>query len=202
MGNTSVGGAATGHWDLLLQQYLPDEQTGQLLFVKYTGGSSAEAQLYEKQNGFWMMTVNCAAQVGKCGIGKAKEGDMTTPAGVYSLTGAFGIADDPGAKLPYVKIHKYLYLCADKEYYNRLIDIRECPHTCSGEHMIGYTQCYEYGMFLDFNRENVYGNGSAIFLHVMGNKGYTEGCVAVGRSEMIEFLKRIGPGGKICIGCR
>ena len=40
--------------------------------------------------------------------------------------------------------------CGMLEQEGQLIDIREHPHTCHGEHLIEYTQCYEYGMFLCF----------------------------------------------------
>ena len=199
MADSSGSTATEDRWEKLLKKYQSNAQTNQLLFVKYTGGSKAEVELYEKTNGAWEKTLSCSGEVGKNGIGKTKEGDMKTPTGVYNLTSGYGIAANPGAKLPYVKVNKYLYWCGDKDHYNQLIDIRDYPHTCRGEHLIDYTQCYEYGMFLDYNKDNVYGKGSAIFLHVKGTKGYTAGCIAVSRTNMIKLLKKIGPGGKICI---
>ena len=196
---TSSSAAEKSRWDKLLEKYLTDEKTNELLFVKYTGGSKAEVELYEKKAGAWEMTLSCSGEVGRDGIDKKREGDMKTPTGVFALTSGYGIADDPGAKLPYVKVNRYLYWCGDRPWYNQLIDIREHPHNCHGEHLIEYTQCYEYGMFLDFNKKNVFGKGAAIFLHVKGNKGYTAGCIAVSRGNMKKLLRQIGPGGKICI---
>ena len=54
-------------------------------------------------------------------------------------------------------------------------------------------------MFLDFNKKRIYKKGSAIFLHCKGNHPYTGGCVAVGRARMVEILRNITPGAKICI---
>ena len=75
--------------------------------------------------------------------------------------------------MPYVRVNQYLYWCGDSYMYNRLVDIRKHPHKCAGEHLIDYTQCYAYGMFLDYNSTNTPGKGSAIFLHCKGNSGYT-----------------------------
>lgn len=185
-------------WENLLEKYR-DSDTNQLVFVKYLGGSKAQVELYVKEEGSWKLLMSGEGEVGKDGIGKCREGDRKTPVGEYTLTGGFGILENPGTKIPYVKVHEYLYLCGDEEYYNQLIDIREHPHKCTGEHLIEYTQCYAWGMFLDYNKENIFGEGSAIFLHCKGNKGYTEGCVAVDPSFMKTILCHAEKNAKICI---
>jgi L,D-peptidoglycan transpeptidase YkuD (ErfK/YbiS/YcfS/YnhG family) len=187
------------NWEALKEKYREDTNTNQLLLVKYQGGSRAIVELYDKQDGAWVLIRSGEGEVGREGIGKAAEGDARTPVGEFTLTGAFGIQEDPGAKQTYTHIQDYHYLCADEAYYNQLIDIRQVPHDCSGEHMIEYTQCYAYGMFLDYNKENIFGKGSAIFLHCKGKKGYTAGCVAVDEPFMLEILRRAGEGAKICI---
>ena len=48
--------------------------------------------------------------VGRNGINKKKEGDMKTPTGTFKLTTAFGIKDNPGTKIKYIKVNK------DKSY--------------------------------------------------------------------------------------
>ena len=101
--------------------------------------------------------------------------------------------------MPYVKVNPYLYWCADESYYNQLIDIREHPHSCNGEHLIDYDYVYDYGMFLDFNSENTYLGGSAIFLHCKGSYSYTGGCIAVDYDNMIRIIQTAHPGTKICI---
>ena len=101
--------------------------------------------------------------------------------------------------MPYVRVNQYLYWCGDSYMYNRLVDIRKHPHKCAGEHLIDYTQCYAYGMFLDYNSTNTPGKGSAIFLHCKGSSGYTAGCVAVSRQNMIEILRQVTDGARICI---
>ncbi|MDD2957095.1 MAG: Ig-like domain-containing protein [Lachnospiraceae bacterium] len=187
-------------WQKLLDQYRNDKKTKQLIFVQYTGGSSADVYLYTKSGTTWKQTLSCSGEVGKNGIDKVREGDKKTPTGTFNLTSAYGIANDPGAKMDYVKINNNLYWCGDELYYNQLVDITKKPHNCyNGEHLIEYTQCYAYGMFLDYNKECIYKKGSAIFLHCKGNSGYTAGCIAVSRSNMIKIIRAAEPGAKICI---
>ena len=189
----------TTKWDDILDSYQNDDSINQLLFVKYTGGSKAKVILYNKDNGKWKKILSCSGEVGKNGIDKQREGDKKTPTGIFNLTHGFGIKKNPGTKVPYVKVNSNLYWCGDQNYYNQLIDITEKPHHCTGEHLIDYTQCYAYGMFLDYNKECIPGKGSAIFLHCKGNSGYTAGCVAVSQENMIKILRSVEPGAKICI---
>lgn len=128
-----------------------------------------------------------------------KEGDRKTPAGVFGFTKAFGIKDNPGAKLPYTKLNPYLYWCGDKQWYNTLVDVRETPHECSGEHLISYVPHYNYVLAIDYNPECIFGKGSAIFLHCTGSNPYTGGCVAVNESNMIRIMQTVDKGAKICI---
>ena len=189
----------TTKWDDILDSYQNDASINQLLFVKYTGGSKAKVILYNKDNGKWKKILSCSGEVGKNDIDKQREGDKKTPTGIFNLTHGFGIKKNPGTKVPYVKVNSNLYWCGDQNYYNQLIDITEKPHHCTGEHLIDYTQCYAYGMFLDYNKECTLGKGSAIFLHCKGNSGYTAGCVAVSQENMIKILRSVEPGAKICI---
>lgn len=190
---------ANNRWNQLFNEYRDDDGTNQLLMVKYKGGSSAKVQLYQKTDGKWYRALSCRGYVGRNGIGKAREGDGKTPTGVFCLTQAFGIKADPGAQVSYVKVDRNLYWCGDEPYYNQLIDIREHPHSCRGEHLIDYVPQYNYGMFLDYNSEHTYGKGSAIFLHCMGPNSYTAGCIAVSEENMIRILRTVEDGAKICI---
>ena len=88
-------------------------ETDQIVLVDYTGGSKAVLSVHEKQNGVWTELASCDAYVGKKGIGKTKEGDKKTPTGTYNLTTPFGIKDDPGAQMAYLKVTKYHYWCGD-----------------------------------------------------------------------------------------
>lgn len=186
-------------WSKLLDKYYGSKKVKQLVFVKYTGGSKAKVMMYSKKAGGWECILECQGYVGQKGIDKRKEGDRKTPTGVFNLTEAFGIKANPGTMMPYIDINKHLYWCADKEHYNQLIDVRETPHKCNGEHLIDYVPQYNYGMVVDYNSRNVYKKGSAIFLHCKGKNSYTLGCIAVSEKNMIKILKNAEPGTKICI---
>lgn len=186
-------------WDKLLDKYSGDSSVRQLIFVKYTGGTKAKVLMYNKKGNKWKCILECQGYVGKKGIGKKKEGDKKTPTGVFNLTEAFGIKNNPGTVMPYIKVNKYQYWCSDKKYYNQLIDIRETPHKCRGEHLSDYVPQYNYGMVLDYNSECAYNKGAAIFLHCKGSNPYTLGCIAVSQKNMIKILKNTEQGAKICI---
>lgn len=186
-------------WQELLTKYAADDTVRQLIFVQYIAASNAHLVMYEKSDCGWNELLSCHAFVGRNGLGKTREGDEKTPEGIFELPLAFGIQEDPGAKVPYVKVHKDLYWCGDQAHYNQLIDITEHPHDCQGEHLIDFGPAYHYGMFIDYNKEGIYGKGSAIFLHCYGIPDYTAGCVAVQEEVMKKILQHIEAGAKICI---
>lgn len=196
---TVITVSAQNRWTSLLNQYQNHENVHQMIFVKYKGKSKAEVILYTKQHTKWKKKLSCTGYVGKKGINKKKEGDKKTPTGTHHITGAFGIKKDPGAKIKYQKVNKYLYWCTDKKYYNRLIDIRIQKHKCHGEHLIKYKPHYNYGLFLDYNKSGKYKKGSAIFMHCKGKNNYTAGCIAVSQKNMIKIIKTIEDGTLICI---
>ena len=63
----------------------------------------AVCNVYEKVNGQWKYVwKDLYAVTGKNGMSYNRhEGDKTSPAGIFTLTQAFGIAGNPGTKLPY-----------------------------------------------------------------------------------------------------
>ena len=184
----------------LLAKYRDNPQTDQLILVEYTGKSRAVLELWCKdENNVWHRELDCGAFVGKSGVGRAVENDSKTPLGDFGLVCAFGIEPDPGAKLPYVRVDEHIWCCGDKEQYNRIIDLRQHPHQCSGEHMADYAPEYNYGIFFDYNIEGIPGLGFAIFLHCMGDKPYTGGCIAVDEENMIRLVRAVDKDAKICI---
>ena len=183
-----------------LSEFRRDADTPCLVTVCHTRESEAQVCAYVKDDEqHWRLALQTPGFVGKYGTGKVKEGDCRTPLGVYDLTQTFGILPDPGAKISFFPITPELYWCSDEECYNRLIDIREHPHNCEGEHLIEYVPCYNYGMVIDYNKECRYPEGSAIFFHCTGSHPYTGGCVSVPEAAMKKLLQIAEPGSKICI---
>ena len=186
-------------WSELFTRFTGDSSVSHLLFVKCAGGSSAQLFLYEKSAGQWNKRLSCPAFIGQNGLGKKEEGDRKTPAGIFDLPVAFGIKNDPGSKVPYIKVNNNLYWCGDEKHYNQMIDITQMPHNCQGEHLIDCAPEYNYAMFISYNQEGIFGKGSAIFLHCTGKNSYTAGCVAVAEEHMKTILQTAAPGAKICI---
>ena len=148
-------------------------------------------------------------EIGKKGVtAKQYEGSWQTPLGTYNLGIAFG-THDINIKYPYIKISPNLYWIDDEKslYYNKLISLNEKINTFnfpyiintnqkefqSAEHLIDYPKQYEYAVNIEQNSqgeiyENGQGKGSAIFLHCLGDKGYTAGCVAIPKEDMLFIL--------------
>lgn len=184
----------------LLQKYAAVDTVRQLMLCEYRGGSDAEFSLWVKdETAQWQKKLCCHAYVGRAGVGRAAENDAKTPLGDFGMVCAFGIKPDPGAKLPYVAVNEHTWCCGDEAAYNRIIDIRSLQHDCRGEHMADYALEYNYGLFFDYNKENIPGLGFAIFLHCKGDKPYTGGCIAVDEEAMIEILRTVDDNARLCI---
>lgn len=183
-----------------LEKYKDNQRVKQLILVEYLGESRAVLELWLKYGeSAWHKEFDCPACVGKSGVGRAAENDNKTPLGDFGMVCAFGIKPDPGSKLPYISVDEHTWCCGDTEHYNRIIDIRQHPHQCSGEHMADYAPEYNYGIFFDYNIEGTPGLGFAIFLHCMGDEPYTGGCIAVNEENMIRLVRAVDKDAKICI---
>ena len=185
-------------------KYLNDDSVKQIITVQAAEGSNAVIKLFEKtaENGknIWTETLECPGIIGLEGLGKTKEGDNKTPIGDFGITTAFGIKENPGTSIPYIEADENTYCCGDENFYNQMIDISEHPHDCSdGEHIIDYSPEYNYGIFLDYNKDGTPGLGSAIFFHCAGANTYTGGCIAVSEENMITILRALDANARIII---
>ena len=185
-------------------KYLRDDTVKQLVTVQATEGTEAVIKMFEKtvENGkaIWTETLSCPGLIGLEGLGKTKEGDNKTPIGDFGITTAFGIKANPGTALPYIDVDENTYCCGDENFYNQMIDISEYPHDCSdGEHIIDYSPEYNYGIFIDYNKEGTPGLGSAIFFHCTGANTYTGGCIAVSEENMVALLRALDKIARIII---
>ena len=190
--------------DIFLKKYQNNKEVRHILLVEQATSEKSAGRLFllakdEKDN--WVEQFHCKAVLGKNGIDKKQEGDGRTPSGDFGFLMAFGAKDNPGTLIPYTKLTDSMYLCGDKEYYNQFIDTSKIHHSCSNnsEHLIRYLPQYNYALFIDYNKENIYGKGSAIFLHCFGKYPYTLGCVSIAENDMIKILKTINKAARICI---
>ena len=176
---------------------------GQLILVGATGGSDALFSLYEKKDKLWQEVFTVKAYIGKNGLGKEREGDSRSPVGIFHFTKAFGIAPDPGCKMPYTQVDDTHYWVGDgaSPLYNQFTSTKDGAvfDTKESEHIIEYTKPYQYCLNISYNEEGKPGLGSAIFLHCYSNNTYTGGCVAIPEDNMRQLMRRIQPGCKIII---
>lgn len=186
-------------------KYLKNEAVKSLIAVRCTQGHEASIVMFEKSEvgakTVWTQTLECDAYIGEKGLGKTKEGDMKTPKGDFGIIEAFGIKPNPGTKLPYIDVTDSTYCCGcPDKYYNKIIDMNDDVHDCpEGEHLIDYSPEYNYGFFLDYNKECEPGKGSAIFFHCKGANTYTAGCIAVSEEDMVKMLRAIDSNTRVII---
>tara|TARA_B100000941_G_scaffold270747_1_gene228920 strand:- start:746 stop:1243 length:498 start_codon:yes stop_codon:yes gene_type:complete len=146
----------------------------------------------------------------KCSIGKKgfnkekKEGDETTPVGLFNLGNIYYRADrvpKPNSKLKKIVIKKNMGWCDDPEskYYNKIIKIKKNLH-------IGYEKLfrndskYDYLILIKYNYKKIKKNkGSAIFLHLTKNYLPTKGCIALQKKDFLILCKLINKKTKIKI---
>ena len=145
------------------------------------------------------------ARIGRSGVSSDHhEGDGTTPAGVFTLTEAFGNGPDPGSRLPYRPVHDQDYWVTDptSPLYNTW---QQGPPAgrCRRPRRCGRSPTsYRHAVVIDYNRSPVVpGRGSAMFLHVR-NENPTSGCVAVDLDRMVAIIRWLDPAKapKIAIG--
>ena len=185
-----------------VSRYSFSGSTSQIIDVHRTGKSTGTLTVHNRNGGVWTQVLSVSCALGENGVSwNRRQGDKTTPGGVYTLGQAFGILDDPGSARSYHKVTKYDYWCGDSSsrYYNRLVDSRYVSfNKSSSEHLINYKGYYDYAVAINFNTEQNTKRGSAIFLHCK-MRNYTAGCVAIPKQQMIWVLKNLRGDTKIYI---
>lgn len=186
------------------------ENSQQLMIVTNSNPSDLHAQLvyYERahQKDKWRIAGDpISVVVGRNGITQhKKEGDGSTPAGIYSLGTAFGFSNQPGTtlKLSYLPITENT-VCVDDQkskYYNQIVERNKVEKIDwdSGEIMREKVPEYKDGLIINYNLPTPKaGSGSCIFMHIWTNpeKG-TAGCVAMSDQDIKKLLAWIDPNKK------
>lgn len=131
-----------------------------------------------------------------------KEGDGRSPAGIFSLSSAFGYATREQAakvKLPYVQATKTLECVDDSQSanYNRVLERGSVaqPDWNSSEQMRRDDELYRWGVVVDHNANPPQaGCGSCIFLHLWQGAGKgTAGCTAMESARIEALLSWLDP---------
>ncbi len=179
---------------------MPGEQA---IIVIGREGFKADLYLYEffanENGGMWRIFRQMEANIGINGMGKANEGDLKSPNGIFSLGIAFGINPPPqGVKYPYKLLTSEYYWVDDvnSKDYNKLVHYRdgEVKDWQSAEHLWDEKICYRYAVVINYNTARELGKGSAIFLHVWKSENTpTQGCTTVSEVDMIQILQWLDP---------
>ena len=144
---------------------------------------------------------NCA--IGANGIKQnKKEGDSSTPSGVFSFGSIFYRKD----RIPFINssiksipIEKNMFWSDNpkSKYYNKLINFND--KTCE----ILYKEDKTYDIFLvvNYNTKPILKHkGSAIFIHVAKNNFKpTKGCIALKKKEILKITKDLRSNSEIKI---
>lgn len=131
-----------------------------------------------------------------------REGDNTSPAGVFSLGLLFGYAPESEAgrfSMPYLPLDS-TDECVDdpsSTYYNMIVD-RDNVKTIdwnSSERMRFSGKYYEWGVVVRHNSDpRSAGGGSCIFLHVWGGMDApTTGCTSLDKDGLLEIMEWLSP---------
>ena len=185
----------------LYSLYPEAQKVSQLLAVSCRG-TAAQAVLYQRYRGTPMQRLCAPARIGRCGLGKQKEGDGKTPTGLFALGPAFGTLPDPGARLPYTQLTTAHYWVDDPQHeaYNRFTTLEqgETPSWRSAEHLCDYPDAYAYAVVIGYNPQCTPGLGSALFLHCGTGKA-TQGCVAMPQAAVRRLVQLLRPGARIVL---
>jgi L,D-peptidoglycan transpeptidase YkuD (ErfK/YbiS/YcfS/YnhG family) len=168
----------------------------QVILVTTDGYNTYQAKIetYEKKNGRWIKQLSVSGAIGKNGFAKSKkEGDMKSPRGKYTISLSFGRYQNPGTKLRYRKItEKDVWVDDSKSiYYNTWQQKPAKGRWQSAEEMD--VAPYDYGFVIDYNTKRIPNKGSAIFFHVIGQSGYTAGCTAASKEDVVNIVKWLDP---------
>lgn len=185
-------------------------ESQQLIVVSNTNANSPYAKMYryersDTQQQWQLLGQSIPVIVGKKGITTSKkEGDLSSPVGIFPIGTAFGIAEKPdfAMKLSYLPITDST-VCVDdskSKFYNQIIDsnIIEKTTWTSGEQMKEKMPQYTLGLVINYNLPNPKpGAGSCIFMHVWNpSKSGTAGCVSMSLENMKQLLTWLDPNKK------
>ncbi|MBR6107176.1 MAG: hypothetical protein IKQ39_04125 [Oscillospiraceae bacterium] len=179
------------------------KEAEQLIVVAGYDKNTAYISMHEKQDGKWMKLLSTPGYIGLDGLGKANIEEALTPVGTFTIDKAFGIADDPGCQMDYIKVDDSYYWSGDpNHHFNELVSVNDVKEldTEESEHITDYQFQYQYVLNLGYNSECEVQNGYAFFFHCFGDrKPYTGGCVSVPENIMKQIMQKIRPNCRITI---
>lgn len=194
---SSAAGPAKGETDVDfdVRKFELPEGAGVLVVVEGTGGADCMVYAYEDSGNGWERRLQTYGYLGENGMSNHRTaGDKTTPIGLFQMNTPFGQKDAlDGFPSNYLKT-KISHVWRSST--NKLVD--DVGAYGDGE-QIGtswYSGYYDYAIDAGFNINGIPNQGSALFLHCIGqNKTYTSGCVAIPTEQMIAVMRLYGAHG-------
>ncbi|MET8248080.1 hypothetical protein ABZV31_28950 [Streptomyces sp. NPDC005202] len=157
----------------------------QVVAVYGAGRNSPDSTVvfFTKHGSIWQQTRSWAAHNGRNGwTTDHHEGDQRSPVGLFTLSDAGGVLDDPGAKLPYTKSASF-----------------QAPHYWSKAswHDFDYVIAIDYNRVKgtppnDPTRPQGQSKGGSIWLHMDHGSG-TSACVTLSKTAMQYLLRTLDP---------
>ena len=141
--------------------------------------------------------------IGKKGLNYNKrEGDFTTPKGIFNLNKLYFRKDRIGkikSKIMKKIITKNMAWCDDPndKKYNEEIQISKKNNK---ENFYRKDHAYDYLITISHNIKKIPNHGSAVFIHLTNNYKPTAGCIAIKKKDFEILLKLINQKSKIKIG--
>ena len=179
-----------------VSKFIIANKTNQIILVIPANYSTTSAKFYfyiKKEGDKWTKNKEIDAYIGYGGLGKEKEGDLKSPVGIYQFDTYFGIYNNPGTELPYLKINSSYYWDGDSnsDRYNQLVNNETYTNfnVTNSEHLIDFNPGYEYALNINYNKECIKGKGSSIFLHCFTKNTFTHGCIAIKRKYLRDLYQ-------------
>jgi L,D-peptidoglycan transpeptidase YkuD (ErfK/YbiS/YcfS/YnhG family) len=154
---------------------------------------------YEKTNDTWQPVIGpVKAVVGRSGFSRDKrEGDGTSPAGVFRIGPFFGNAPQPeDFKFPYRQITENDCWVDDPDspFYNTWQTGPADGRWNSAEELKRVGDLYKYVALIHYNIPPVPGKGSAVFFHLWRDENTpTVGCTALAEADVLSVLRWLDP---------
>jgi L,D-peptidoglycan transpeptidase YkuD (ErfK/YbiS/YcfS/YnhG family) len=164
----------------------------QIIVVKSLGSTQANMTLCQRHGAIWkaMFPSSFRAVIGKNGmalVGKKKEGDLKTPAGLYPIGEAFGTQ-------PLALKMDYKYITTNDKFIDDVNNKRYNTWVSGSTDAKSYESMliepYTYGAIVNYNiNPTIAGKGSAIFIHLWRSPNSpTAGCIAIEKRHLLMML--------------
>ncbi len=159
---------------------------------------AAQMYRYEKYGTVWKLIDTHPVVIGKKGITFDKrEGDGKTPAGIFTFGTVFGF-QECRLKVPYIKVDEDFECVDDPKsvYYNQFVN-RDTPKDWDSSEKILSIDLYKWGIFVNYNTEQIPYKGSCIFFHLWKDRETgTAGCTAMEEEKLKKLIFWLDPAKK------